>query len=102
MYAPSFSSAMLNYYRNRKINFEHEKDLPQDYRPEMPKLLVIPTANPVVPPHLSANAKKDFDNVEVVRLDGVCGHWVQLEQPAEVEKVVGEWVERMAAKGWMA
>jgi soluble epoxide hydrolase/lipid-phosphate phosphatase len=90
---------MLNYYRNRKFNYEFEKDLPQDYRPEMPKLLVIPTADPAIPTHLSANAEKDFQNIEVVRLDGLCGHWVQLEKPSEVEKVVGEWVERTVAKG---
>jgi len=95
-------SAILNYYRNRKFNYELEKDLPQDYRPEMPKLLVIPKADPAIPPHLSANAEKDFSNIEVIRLDGICGHWVQLEKPSEIEGVVGEWVERMTAKGWMS
>ncbi|KAG8745346.1 hypothetical protein FRC10_008205 [Ceratobasidium sp. 414] len=95
------NSAMLNYYRTRKINFELEKT-PEDYRPEMPKLLVIPVRDIALPPELCASAEREFENIEVVRFEGLCGHWVQLEMAAEVEKVVGEWVERMAAKGWVA
>ncbi|KAG9100702.1 hypothetical protein FRC06_003839 [Ceratobasidium sp. 370] len=94
-------SAMLNYYKTRKINFELEKTLPENYRPEMPKLLVIPVRDIALPAELSANAEKEFENIEVVRFEGLCGHWVQLEMAAEVEKIVGEWVERMAAKGWL-
>ncbi|KAG8745347.1 hypothetical protein FRC10_008206 [Ceratobasidium sp. 414] len=95
-------AAMLNYYRTRKFNYELEKDLPQEYRPEMPKLQVIPSADPAIPAHMTATIEKEFQNIEVVRLEGLCGHWVQLERPAEIEKVVGDWVERMAAKGWVA
>ncbi|KAG8714411.1 hypothetical protein FRC08_011947 [Ceratobasidium sp. 394] len=94
-------AAMLNYYRTSKFNYELEKDLPQEYRPEMPKLLVIPSADPAIPTRMSANIEKEFQNLEVVRLEGLCGHWVQLERPTEIEKVVGDWVERMAAKGWV-
>ncbi|KAG9120457.1 hypothetical protein FRC07_004044 [Ceratobasidium sp. 392] len=94
--------AMLNYYRTRKFNYELEKDLPQEYRPEMPKLQILPNADPAIPPHISANLEKEFQNIEVVRLEGLCGHWVQLERPEEIEKIVGEWVERMSAKGWVA
>ncbi|KAG8770296.1 hypothetical protein FRC12_004374 [Ceratobasidium sp. 428] len=93
-------SAMLNYYKTRKINFELEKDLRQDYRPEMPKLLVLPVQDIALPAELSANAEKEFTNIEVVRFEGLCGHWVQLEMVVETEKIVGEWVERMSAKGW--
>ncbi|KAG8705664.1 hypothetical protein FRC09_002821 [Ceratobasidium sp. 395] len=93
-------SAMLNYYRNRKFNYETEKDLPQDYRPEMPKLLILPNADPAIPLSMSTNIEKEFQNIEVVRLEGSCGHWVQLERPVEIENVVGEWVERMTTKQW--
>ncbi|KAG9126598.1 hypothetical protein FRC07_002840 [Ceratobasidium sp. 392] len=94
-------SAMLNYYKTRKINFDLEKDLVnQEYRPEMPKLLILPTKDIALPAELSANAEKDFKNIEVVRFEGLCGHWVQLEMATETEKVVGEWVERMTAKEW--
>ncbi|KAG8743128.1 Bifunctional epoxide hydrolase 2 [Ceratobasidium sp. 414] len=92
-------SAMLNYYRNAKVNFELDKNLPQEFRPDIPKLLVIPNADPAIPGFLSANEEK-APNIEVVRLEGLCGHWVQLEQPTEIEKIVGDWVDRMAAKGW--
>ncbi|KAG9095795.1 hypothetical protein FS749_009751, partial [Ceratobasidium sp. UAMH 11750] len=95
-------STMLNYYRTRQINYELEKTLPQPYRPEMPKLLVIPTRDIALPTEIFANSETDFENIEVVRFDELCGHWVQLEMAAETEKVVGEWVERMAAKGWVA
>ncbi|CAE6420950.1 unnamed protein product, partial [Rhizoctonia solani] len=92
--------AMLNYYRTRKINYELEKDLPQDVRPDIPKLMVIPSADPAIPVALSVHAEKSLTNVEIVWLEGLCGHWVQLEQPQEVEKIVGEWVERFTAKDW--
>jgi pimeloyl-ACP methyl ester carboxylesterase len=91
---------MLNYYRTRKINHELEKDLPRDVRPDMPKLMVIPTADPALPAALSAHAERQLKAAEVVWLEGLCGHWVQLEKPQEVEKTVGEWVERMVSKGW--
>ncbi|KAG9098803.1 hypothetical protein FS749_002910 [Ceratobasidium sp. UAMH 11750] len=94
-------SAMLNYYRGAEVNYELDKNLPQEFRPDIPKLLVVPSADPALPSQLFANEEKAPD-VEVVRLEGLCGHWVQLERPAEVEKIVGDWVERMAAKGWVA
>lgn len=92
---------MLNYYKTNRINFELEKGLPQEYRPEMPKLLVIPIADPALPLSMFADAEKKFKTIEVVRLEGLCGHWVQLERPGEIEKIVGEWVEKQAAKGWV-
>jgi pimeloyl-ACP methyl ester carboxylesterase len=91
---------MTNYYRTRQVNFDLEKDLPREYNPRLPKLLVIPTADPAIPLSLSANVEKDFKGIEVIKLEGLCGHWVQLEKPAEVEKVVGEWVEKQVTKGW--
>ncbi|KAG8791298.1 hypothetical protein FRC12_009623 [Ceratobasidium sp. 428] len=94
-------SAMLNYYKTQKANFELDRDLPPVFRPELPKLLVIPNADPALPNvHLFAEEDR-ANNTEVVLLEGLCGHWVQLEQPAEIEKIVGEWVERMNAKGWL-
>ncbi|CAE6419337.1 unnamed protein product [Rhizoctonia solani] len=92
--------AMLNYYRTREINYELEKDLPQDMRPDMPKLMVVPSADPAIPAALSVRAEKQLKNIEVVWLEGLCGHWVQLERPQEIEKIVGEWVERFTKKGW--
>ena len=91
---------MINHYQTRDINFPLLKDFPRDYRPDMPKLLVLPTEDPILPLSLSANAEKEFKKLEVVRLEGRCGHWLQLEKPEEVEKIVGEWVEKQAAKGW--
>ncbi|KAF8609745.1 alpha/beta-hydrolase [Ceratobasidium sp. AG-I] len=95
-------AAMLNYYRTNRINFELEGDLPQEYRPEMPKLLIIPIADPALPLSMFADSEKNFKAIEVVKLEGICGHWVQLEKPGEVEKIIGEWVERRASKGWLA
>ncbi|CAE6381731.1 unnamed protein product [Rhizoctonia solani] len=94
--------AMLNYYRTRKINYELEKDLPQDIRPDIPKLMIIPSADPAIPAALSINAEKKLENIEVVWIEGLCGHWVQLERPQESERIVGEWVERFTAKDWVA
>ncbi|CAE6395102.1 unnamed protein product [Rhizoctonia solani] len=93
--------AMLNYYRTRKINHEFEKDLPQDIRPDIPKLMVVPSADPAIPAALSVRAEKQLKNIEVAWLEGLCGHWVQLERPQEVERIVGEWVERFAKKDWV-
>ncbi|KAG9121436.1 hypothetical protein FRC07_002608 [Ceratobasidium sp. 392] len=90
-------SPMLNYYKTQKVNFELDKDLPQAIRPDIPKLLVMPSADPALPPHLVAN-EKQVENIQIANLEGLCGHWVQLERPAEVEKIVGEWVERIVAK----
>ncbi|KAH7336917.1 Alpha/Beta hydrolase protein [Rhizoctonia solani] len=92
--------AMLNYYRTRKINYEFEKDLPQDIRPDIPKLMVIPSADPAIPAALSVHAEKKLKNVEIAWLEGPCGHWVQLERPQEIEQIVGEWAERFAARDW--
>ncbi|KAF8674525.1 Cyclin-like protein [Rhizoctonia solani] len=93
--------AMLNYYRTRKINHELEKDLPQDIRPDIPKLMVIPSADVAVPTTMSVNAEKNLKNTEIVWIEGLCGHWVQLERPEESERIVGEWVERFSAKDWV-
>ncbi|QRV75958.1 alpha/beta hydrolase family protein [Ceratobasidium sp. AG-Ba] len=92
-------SAMLNHYRTRKINYELDKHLPKEYRPEIPKLLIVPTKDQALPAQMSANAETEFKNIEVARLDGLCGHWVQLEMPEKVEQVVGDWVERTAKQG---
>ncbi|KAF8609744.1 alpha/beta-hydrolase [Ceratobasidium sp. AG-I] len=92
--------AMINHYQVRDINFPLLKDFPREYLPDMPKLLVLPAEDPILPLSLSANAENEFKKLEVVRLEGPCGHWLQLEKPAEVEKVIGEWVEKQAAKGW--
>lgn len=91
---------MINHYRTRDINFPTLKDFPHEFRPDMPKLLVLPSEDPILPLSLSENVEKEFKKMEVVRLEGPCGHWVQLEKPEEVERVVGEWVEKQAAKGW--
>ncbi|KAH7344731.1 Alpha/Beta hydrolase protein [Rhizoctonia solani] len=93
--------AMLNNYRARKINYEFDKDLPQVIRPDIPKLMVIPSVDPAIPAALSVQAEKNLKNIEVAWLEGLCGHWVQLEKPQEVEKIVGEWVQRFAAKDWI-
>ncbi|CAE6449408.1 unnamed protein product [Rhizoctonia solani] len=92
-------SAMLNYYRTNQINHELEKNLPQNFRPDMPKLLVLPTADPALPAEMLAQAGQGTKGTQIAWLEGA-GHWVMLEQPEEVERLVGEWVERMAAKEW--
>ncbi|CAE6398434.1 unnamed protein product [Rhizoctonia solani] len=89
--------AMLNYYRVGQINYEAEKGLPHDVRPDLPKLIVTPSADPFLPPAVTQYAQTLLKNVDVVWLDGLCGHWVQLEKPQEIEKIVGEWVEKTIA-----
>ncbi|KAF8685518.1 Ndr family [Rhizoctonia solani] len=89
--------AMLNYYRVGQINYEAEKGLPHDVRPDLPKLIVTPSADPFLPPAVTQYAQTLLKNVDVVWLDGLCGHWVQLEKPQEIEKIVGEWVEKIIA-----
>ncbi|QRV94621.1 alpha/beta hydrolase family protein [Ceratobasidium sp. AG-Ba] len=89
-------SAMLNYYRNQIANYEHDKDLDTEHlQLDMPKLLVLPNADPALPLSLFDQEGK-FPNIQIVYLEGLCGHWVQLEQPQEIENIVGEWVERMS------
>ncbi|KAF8679644.1 Ndr family [Rhizoctonia solani] len=92
-------SAMLNYYRTAQINYELEKDLPQEFRPDMPKLLILPTADPALPADILAQAQQGAKGVEIVWLEGA-GHWLMLERPQEVESLVGEWVEKMVAQDW--
>ncbi|QRW19095.1 alpha/beta hydrolase family protein [Rhizoctonia solani] len=92
-------SAMLNYYRTTQINYELEKDLPQEFRPDMPKLLILPTADPALPADILAQAQQGAKGVEIVWLEGA-GHWLMLERPQEVESLVGEWVEKMVAQDW--
>ncbi|GAB1527786.1 hypothetical protein RhiTH_010974 [Rhizoctonia solani] len=82
--------AMLNYYRVGQINYEAEKGLPHDVRPDLPKLIVTPSADPFLPPAVTQYAQTLLKNVDVVWLDGLCGHWVQLEKPQEIEKIVGD------------
>ncbi|GAB1527950.1 hypothetical protein RhiTH_011139 [Rhizoctonia solani] len=94
---PRLIRAMLNYYRVGQINYEAEKDLPHDIRPDLPKLIVTPSADPFLPPAVTQYAQTLIKNVEVAWLDGLCGHWVQLEKPQEIEKIVGEWVEKTIA-----
>jgi pimeloyl-ACP methyl ester carboxylesterase len=86
---------MLNYYRVWQINYETEKDLPHDLRPDLPKLMVTPSADPFIPAQVTQYAQTLLKNVETAWLNGPCGHWVQLERPQEIEKIVGEWVERL-------
>ncbi|CAE6395085.1 unnamed protein product [Rhizoctonia solani] len=93
-------SAMLNYYRTTQINYELEKDLPQEFRPDMPKLLVLPTEDPALPVEMLAQVGQGTKGVDILWLEGA-GHWVMLERPQEVERMVGEWVEKMNVKGWI-
>lgn len=93
-------SAMLNYYRNQTANYEYDKDLDtENIQLDMPKLVILPNADPVLPLNRFEQEGK-FPNIKIVYLEGLCGHWVQLEQPEEIEKIVGEWIQEMAEKGW--
>ncbi|KAF8707976.1 Ndr family, partial [Rhizoctonia solani] len=91
--------AMLNYYRTTQINYELEKDLPQEFRPDMPKLLILPTADPALPADILAQARQGAKGVEIVWLEGA-GHWLMLERPQEIESLIGDWIEKMVAQDW--
>ncbi|CEL62397.1 hypothetical protein RSOLAG1IB_10438 [Rhizoctonia solani AG-1 IB] len=86
---------MLNYYHTPQVNYEGEKDLPLDLRPDLPKLMIMPSADPFLPRSMTEAVLDKLKNAKVVWLEGTCGHWVQLERPREIEEIIGEWVEEL-------
>lgn len=84
--ATGFTSS-INWYRNLDRNWHLLADA--DPIIQQPALMIYGDRDVV---QKSANLAAFVPNVEVVSLD--CGHWIQEEKPAEVNRLILDWLER--------
>lgn len=86
----------LNYYRNFNPNWEDmERFQPAGEKVsiDLPVLMLLAEKDPVLPPALAADLKDYCPEAEVHLIAG-SGHWTQQEKPAEVNRLMLDWLGR--------
>lgn len=102
----------LSYYRTGQLRVEEEKgmdvslipssvassrtstDLPSTLPATLPILFLQPLKDPMCPPSQVERMKKKFiPHVNIKPVD--CGHWIMLEEPEAVSKLVLEWLSEI-------
>ncbi|KAI9702574.1 MAG: hypothetical protein M1836_001054 [Candelina mexicana] len=82
----------LNWYRNRKQNFEDESGRFETGQIDIPVLFIQATQDGALPPSLSANMEKFIPSL--VRKEVDANHWVLWESPQEVNGILKAWLEQ--------
>ena len=81
----------INWYRNMTRNWERSADL--DHTVRVPALMVMAENDAVLPPSAADGMAALVPDLEKVLIRD-CGHWTQQEQPAEVNRLLIDWVQR--------
>jgi pimeloyl-ACP methyl ester carboxylesterase len=82
----------INWYRNLDRNWETTPQL-AGARIEVPSLMVTAEHDPVLRPELAEAMRELVPDVEIVNIAG-CGHWTQQEKPAELSRIMIDWLTR--------
>jgi len=82
----------LNWYRNLDRNWETTPQL-ENARIAVPSLMVTAEWDPVLRPEMAEPMKSYVSDLEVVMIPQ-CGHWTQQEKPAELNRVLVDWLRR--------
>ncbi|KAK0738404.1 Alpha/Beta hydrolase protein [Schizothecium vesticola] len=87
----------LNWYRTGKVNFEEEREVaaegPARWMVTMPAMMISAKKDPFLPPWMSANMDRLFDDLVKHEVDA--SHWALWEAPNEVNGYIGEFVKRV-------
>eukprot|EP01130_Rhizamoeba_saxonica_P017217 TRINITY_DN8253_c0_g1_i1.p1 TRINITY_DN8253_c0_g1~~TRINITY_DN8253_c0_g1_i1.p1 ORF type:complete len:326 (-),score=55.37 TRINITY_DN8253_c0_g1_i1:115-1068(-) len=89
-YKHSGFESNLNYYRTTRINWEDEENLPKTI--QHPALMVTAGKDKVLPPSMTTLMKKGLvPDCEYYHIEHAA-HWVQVEQPVMVNKILISWL----------
>ncbi|XP_051630395.1 bifunctional epoxide hydrolase 2 isoform X3 [Manacus candei] len=81
----------LNWYRNIRTNWNWALSA-RDRKIPLPALMVTAGKDPVLLPSLSKGMENWIPRLRREHLEE-CGHWTQMERPAEVNRILLEWLE---------
>jgi len=82
----------LNWYRNLDRNWETTPQI-AGARIPVPALMVTAEYDAVLRPERAATMKELVPDLEMVMIPG-CGHWTQQEKPAELNRILVDWLSR--------
>ena len=82
----------INWYRNMDRNWETTAAL-ADARIDVPALMVTAEYDAVLRPELAEAMRGLVPDLEIVMIPG-CGHWTQQEKPAELNRIMIDWLAR--------
>ncbi|KAM4786928.1 bifunctional epoxide hydrolase 2 isoform 1-T1 [Cyanocitta cristata] len=83
----------LNWYRNLRANWSWALSA-RDRKIGIPALMVTAGKDPVLQPGLSEGMESWIPRLHREHLQD-CGHWTQLERPAELNRLLLEWLRRL-------
>ncbi|KAK4106498.1 alpha/beta-hydrolase [Parathielavia hyrcaniae] len=91
-YARKGMGGPLCWYKTTEVNYEEERELLKEgrIRVTVPSLMVVAKRDAALPPALSANMGKWFDNLVTREVDA--GHWALWQTPAEINQHIGEFL----------
>ncbi|CCG80724.1 Epoxide hydrolase [Taphrina deformans PYCC 5710] len=94
-YAETGLGASTNWYRTRRLNFDHDRAdfADSEGRLEVPVLFIATTLDPVLKPALSHGMEKVIP--KLTRKQVGTGHWGLTEAKDEVNAIVGEFLMRL-------
>ena len=81
----------INYYRNMDRNWETTEHLAES-QVTMPALMIIAEDDPILIPQMTDGMERYVPNL-TKRLIKDCGHWTQMEQPDEVNRLIIEFLQ---------
>lgn len=94
-YAAAFSrsgfSGPVNWYRNWTRNWKALAAADYDIR--TPVLFIGAMDDVLIPPEMIENMRPMVRNLELWMLEP-CGHWTQQERPADVNRLIVDWLDR--------
>jgi pimeloyl-ACP methyl ester carboxylesterase len=85
----------LNWYRNFDRNWETAPDVGVA-KVEVPCLMVTAEWDPALRPEMAAGMEQRVSDLETVMIPR-CGHWTQQERPAELNRILVDWLRRRFA-----
>ncbi len=85
----------VSWYRNFSRNWRLAEGLTQHV--SMPALMVVAEKDHALPPSMAEGIAKYVPDVELHLLEG-CGHWTQAERPAELNRLLIDWLDRRFAQ----
>lgn len=95
VYASAFEAGgftgPINWYRNWKHNWKSTKSVSQIVK--VPALFVEAADDRIIS-RKQIDGMKDYVNDLEIKTIGRCGHWTQQEQPAQLNKIMLEWLGR--------
>lgn len=81
----------INWYRNMDRNWQLTANAPQVL--QFPSLMVTAEHDFALPPVLAEGMEARVPNLEKVMIRD-CGHWTQQEHPAELNRILVDWLTR--------